>query len=150
MQAQKCLLPRHPRDGPYTPDVGRKLSKPRPAQGSRLLDLRKRAGLSQTELARILGVSQANIALWERSERPPRALILPPLAKALGVDVEDIIGGKPGTHGRANDAVVSRKPGPVGRLRKVFEEASLLPRRQQQKVVDIVTALVHEYRREAG
>ena len=99
------------------------------------------------ELARIVGVSQANVAVWERSSKPPRSELLEPLAKTFGVRVEDLLGAKP--HPKAPDAS-PRKPGPVGKLQKAFEEASALPRRQQQKVVEVLTALLHEYQRKAS
>ncbi len=35
-----------------------------------------------------------------------------------------------------------RGAGPTGRMRKVFESASQLPRRGQQRIVDVVDALV--------
>ena len=98
------------------------------------------------QLARIVGVSQANVALWERSSKPPRSEILGPLAKALGVRVEDLLG----TKSELPKAASPRKPGPVGRLQKAFEQAAALPRSQQQKVVEIVTALLHEYQRKAS
>jgi len=39
---------------------------------------------------------------------------------------------------------------PVGKVRKLFEEVSELPRRQQEKVVEFVSALVEQYRRRAS
>lgn len=47
---------------PYTLGMGRKLTKTRPPQAARLVALRKAAGLSQAELARLIGEPQANIA----------------------------------------------------------------------------------------
>jgi len=127
--------------------VGRKLSKPRPAQGARLVALRKAAGLTQTELAHSVGVPQANIAFWERSDKPPRSDVLPKLAEVLGARIEDILGpaGSGGSVTRTR-----RRSGPVGKLEKAFEEAASLPRRQQQKVVEIVSAIVNEFRRKAS
>ncbi|CAN5175788.1 hypothetical protein BH09MYX1_BH09MYX1_58830 [soil metagenome] len=75
-------------------------------------------------------------------------MVLDALARALGVHVEDLLGDK--ADRRPTDASQPRKPGPVGKLQKAFEQAAALPRRQQQKVVEIVTALVHEYTREAS
>jgi hypothetical protein len=43
-----------------------------------------------------------------------------------------------------------RASGPVGEVQKVFEEVKKLPRRQQRKVVEIVSALVAQYRRKAS
>ncbi|MBK6520160.1 MAG: helix-turn-helix domain-containing protein [Polyangiaceae bacterium] len=59
------------------------LQGPRPAQGARLLALRRAAGLTQVELAKALGVSNANIAFWEWSAKPPRSDVLPCLGSRL-------------------------------------------------------------------
>ena len=111
--------------------------KVRPVQGERLRTLRAAAGLSQIELAELIGESQQNVAYWEQAEKPPRSDVLPKMAKALGVSVEEIL-GEPKT---------SRNGGAKGKLRLVFDEVSRLPRRQQDKVVEIVTALVEQYKR---
>jgi len=39
----------------------------------------------------------------------------------------------------------ARKTGPNGKVHKVFEEVSKLPRRQQEKIVEVVSALVSQY-----
>ena len=46
---------------------------------------------SIAELASYVGVPQANIAFWERSEKPPRSEVLSKMAEALGVNVEDLL-----------------------------------------------------------
>ena len=74
--------------------MGRKLTKSRPKQGARLAELRKAAGLSQYDLARKVGVPQPNIAFWELSAKPPRSDVLPKLARALGVTLDDLIEDK--------------------------------------------------------
>src|SRR5882762_7020139 len=45
-------------------------TRPGGAPATAPAELRKAAGLSQYELARYVGVPQANIAFWERSEKP--------------------------------------------------------------------------------
>jgi transcriptional regulator with XRE-family HTH domain len=132
-----------PRDGPYTQSVGRKLKKPRPAQGTRLVALRQAAGFSQAELAELVEEPQANIASWERNAKPPRSDALPKLARALGVRVEDLLG--------ETEVPVTHRAGPVGQVQKIFEEVRKLPRRQQQqKVIDVVSAMLEQYKRKAG
>ncbi|MFH1176379.1 MAG: helix-turn-helix transcriptional regulator [Acidobacteriota bacterium] len=120
----------------------RRLSKPRPNQGARLVELRTAAGLSQAELAKLIGEPQANVGYWETSSKPPRADVIPKLAKVLGVRVEALLD--------ANEPIVRRGVGPVGKVRKIFDEVSLLPRQQQERVVDVVAAMVEQYRRHAG
>jgi transcriptional regulator with XRE-family HTH domain len=124
---------------PYSPSVPRKPSRSRgkrPEQGTRLLALRKAAGLTQIELAKLLGVPHANIAFWEWSEKPPRSDLLASMARALGVRVEDLLGDAPSSP--------PRRSGPVGKLQRVFELARTLPRRDQELVAKFVTTLVEQ------
>ncbi len=114
----------------------RTLTKERPPQGQRLADFRRAAGLSQYELAAIVGEPQPNIAYWEQSAKPPRSDVLPQMAQALGVSVEALLGGEYAT---------PKKARPVGRVQKVFEDVSKLPRRQQEKIVEFVAAYVKQY-----
>ena len=126
---------------PYSLSMPRKLSKPRPRQGSHLAALRQAAGLTQTELAKLVGDTQRNIAYWEQAEKPPRSDIVPKLAKVLGVSVEQLLGISP---------LADRRPGPVGKTQRAFEEVARLPRSQQDKIVEIVDALVDQFKRKAS
>lgn len=119
------------------PTMARKLTKTRPRQGARIAALRQNAGLSQAELARLIGESQQNIAFWELSDKPPRSDILIPMAKTLGVSVEDLLTDK---------KINQKRGGPVGKLRKTFDEVSSLPRRQQEKIIEFVSALILQYK----
>lgn len=123
----------------YNAGMGRPISKPRPSTGTRLATLRKAAGLSQAELAKALGVPQSTVGYWETAPKPPRSDVLPKLAKVLGVRVEDILGTTP--------IASPSRPGPVGKLQRAFEHASVLPRRQQELVVEFVDTLVHRQKR---
>lgn len=111
---------------------------PRPAQGARLLALRKAAGLTQIELAKALGVSNANIAFWEWSQKPPRSDVLPAMARALRVRVEDILGSEPNA---------AKHPSPSGKLQSTFEKVRALPRRHQELVVRFVDTLVEQQKK---
>lgn len=103
--------------------------------GQLLAQLRKTAGLSQRELARLLGVRQSNIAFWEHSDKPPRSEILPPMAKILGVTVESLLMAQP----------LERKGGPVGKLRKIFDQVAALPRHQQDKIIEVVSVFLNQF-----
>ena len=121
--------------GAYASPMSRQLSKPRPRQGARLAGLRRAAGLSQAELAELVGETQRNIAYWEQAEKPPRSDVIPKLADVLGVSVEVLLSAD-------GELARSRPRGPVGRVRRVFENVSRLPRRQQDKIIEIVEAFV--------
>ena len=130
------------RDGPYTPTMGRKLKSPRHKQGAHIAQLRKAKGLTQAELAALIGVPQPNIALWEKSDKPPRSDVLPHMARIFGVKIEDLF------------VPVDRKPAPkrqpVGKVQRLFDQVTKLPRSQQHKVVEVLAALVHKFARKAG
>jgi transcriptional regulator with XRE-family HTH domain len=124
----------------YNLPMARKLSKPRPKLGAHLAALRINAGLSQEELAQRTGVLQQTIAFWEQSDKPPRSEVLHGLADALGVTVETLLSENGG-------AVAARKKGgPEGKLRKIFEDASRLPRRQQDKIAEFVSAFINQHK----
>ena len=123
----------------YNRDVARPRTKPRAKQGRHLAELRKAAGLSQTELAEVLEVPQSNIAFWEQSDKPPRSDLLPKMADALGVEIAELLNLNGGR------VTVQRSSRPPGKVRKVFEDVSRLPRRQQEHIVRVVSALVMQY-----
>jgi len=110
--------------------------KERPALGQRLVELRQAAGLTQMQLADKLGVHNSNIAFWELSGTPPRGEVLPKMAEALAVSVDELLGVTPPK---------PKKQAAKGRLQLVFESASKLPRRQQQKIAEVVEALVSQH-----
>jgi transcriptional regulator with XRE-family HTH domain len=126
----------------YNAGMPRKLTKTRPRQGAHLMALRKRANLSQIELAQIVDDSQQNIAYWEQSDKPPRSDVLPKLASALGISVEELL--------NPSSPLPKRHGGPVGKVRKTFEEVSRLPRSQQDKIIEIVSALIAQFKKKTG
>jgi transcriptional regulator with XRE-family HTH domain len=103
----------------------------RPPLAQRLASLRKDAGLSQAQLAAKIGVHSSNIAFWELSGTPPRGEVLPDLARELGVSVDVLLG-----------VVASKPPIARGRLQEAFHAAAKLPRRRQQKILEVVEALL--------
>ena len=59
--------------------------------GDRLAALRKAAGLTQTDLARELGVSRRMIAYYEGETKYPPTAILLRLAQTLGVTTDELL-----------------------------------------------------------
>jgi len=108
---------------PYTGDMSE--------QVSHLRQLRESVGLSVRELARRIDQQPTNISFWERTGKLPRSDVLVPIAKALGVSVEELLGEKE-----------PRRTTPDSRLGRSFEAVSKLPRRQQGKILDVVEALI--------
>jgi len=88
------------------------------------------------QLAGKIGVHHSNIAFWELSGTPPRGEVLPKMAHALGVSVDALLGVTPPK---------PKRQAAKGRLQYVFEAASKLPRRQQEKVAEFVGAFVKQH-----
>jgi transcriptional regulator with XRE-family HTH domain len=109
------------------------------AQSIRLKELRETAGLSLRELARRIGEDHSNVRYWETSGNLPRSDVLIPMAKALGVSVEQLLG----------EAKPKLVRAPKGKIGEVFESVTRLPRRQQQKIAEVVKALVAQHGHEA-
>lgn len=113
--------------------TGRPSSRPRPEFGARLHALREAAGLTQAQIADKLGISPRAYAFWEREPVSLRAEQIATLADVLAVTADEIVG---------RSQPKRRGPGPAGKLRQVFEQASKLPRSQQAKVAEFVEAFV--------
>lgn len=139
MQAKNNPAPNFSENMFYDLVMARKMTRSRPKQGAYLAELREAAGLSQTELGRLVGETQQNIAFWEQCDYPPRSDVLLKMSKVLGVAVEDLLTGMP---------TKKRKGGPTGKVQKIFESVSKLPKRQQEKIVEFVSAFVNQYQQQ--
>ncbi len=62
--------------------------------GERIRGYRLAAGLSQGELAQLVGVTRAVVTAWESGKACPKLDKLYPLANALKVDLYDLVCGK--------------------------------------------------------
>jgi len=107
---------------------------PDAVRAHQLSKLRKAAGLSQRELARALDVHHSNVSFWERTGVAPRGEVLPKMAEILGVSVDTLLGENP----KAKAAAAA----PAGRARLAFAAVSKLPRARQQKILEVVEALL--------
>lgn len=122
---------------PYTPDMkaGHPVRSKRSNFGERLRSLREAAGLSQRQVAVQLGISQPSYALWELHDVALRPDQLTRLAAILRVEVDDFF----------DPTRIRHQGGPMGKMRKLFEAASRLPRSQQQKITAVLEAFVNQH-----
>lgn len=119
--------------------AGRLNTKEAPPFGQRLATLRQRKGLTQIQLAARMNTTQKMIDYYERRSPNPTLDVMQKIAAALEISVTELLG---------EEAVAVRralKNGPTGKVQKVFEEVSRLPRRQQEKIIEFVTAYVRQY-----
>lgn len=105
---------------------------------NRLVRLRKEAGLSQAQMAEKLGISQTVVSDYERGALRLHGELILKLAEILGVSADELLG-------RETNKPKAR---PTGKVQQVFEEVSNLPRRQQDKVVEFVSAFVRQQQAE--
>jgi transcriptional regulator with XRE-family HTH domain len=101
--------------------------------GKRVAELRVKAGLSQAQLAQAVGLPQRTIANYETIANYIPSSLLPALADALGVAIEDIIG---------IPAPKVAKRGPKSRLEKQFEELRRLPKTEQDLASQLLQRLL--------
>lgn len=58
----------------------------------RIKELREAAGLTQAEVARVMGVDPAAVARWDTGQLLPRAAKLPRLADLFGCTIDALYG----------------------------------------------------------
>ena len=60
--------------------------------GERIADLRRERGITQENLAGIIGVSAQAISKWENNATMPDIMLLPIIADTLGVTIDELFG----------------------------------------------------------
>ena len=104
--------------------------------GQRIAQFRKDQGLTQTQLAEVLGISQQTMAHYEVGRLRIAVAMLPALAKALAVSIEELM-----------DTPVKAakgKRGPTPALQRQIEQISQLPRAKQKFVMEMLEAVIHQ------
>jgi len=106
--------------------------------GQRIAALRNERGLTQVQLAEILGYSQQQVLSFEKGRRRIPVSALPDLSKALGVSVEELLGA-------AEEKPAKRGPAP--KLQRQLEQLSQLPRSQQRFVSQMLDTVLQQAER---
>ena len=106
--------------------TGRPAKTKRSEFGERLFAARQQLGLSQTQMAEKLGITQPSYAGWERRETALKPEHLVQLSSILNVTVDHLLGKENGRQ---------RSGGPAGKARQIFERVSQLPRATQQRIL---------------
>lgn len=81
-------------------------------------------------------MTQKLITYWEHNDVALRVDQLTAIAKALNLSVDELLG---------QPVPKIRSGGPVGKARQIFEAVSRLPRKQQEKVFDILQPFIKEH-----
>ncbi len=68
--------------------------------GEKIIELRKKNGITQDELAKNVGVTPQAVSKWERSVASPDLFLIPELAKYFNVSADELLGlASPSTEG---------------------------------------------------
>ncbi len=99
--------------------------------GDRIAEIREQLGLSQSGLAREVGISQSAISQIEAGERNPTYEMLRQIATALGVSVAHLVGGD--VEGLTPDEIVH------------FRQYRSLPDKARKELEDFAAYLRHKH-----
>jgi transcriptional regulator with XRE-family HTH domain len=101
------------------------------ALGQRIAAARKARDLTQQQLADELGIAQQTLAHYEAGRLRVAVALLPPLARALGVSIEHLIG--------ENELrSTAGKRGPASRIQTQPERIQALARARQRFLADMI------------
>jgi transcriptional regulator with XRE-family HTH domain len=111
--------------------------------GARLAGFRKQAGISQTALAREIGISQRMMAYYEGPSAFAPAKLLPAMARALAVSVEALLGTE--TAKRKTKALDTR-------MQRRLQQIASLPPEERRQIMQLLDALIErgQLKRRAG
>jgi transcriptional regulator with XRE-family HTH domain len=104
--------------------------------GSRIARCRNEANLTQVQLADALGIPQPQLASYEIGRRRVPVSLLPSLARALAVPIEDLIG--------EDGPQPSPRRGPASRVQQQLERIQSLPRAQQRFVMQMIDTVLQQ------
>ena len=102
--------------------------------GARVAELRKARDITQVEVAEHLGVSQQTANAYETGYRRIPVSALPPLARFLGVSLDELVG----------ETTQAKKRGPTPRLQQQLEQINQLPHAKQRFVIEMLDTVLQQ------
>ena len=106
-----------------------------------IVRLRKQAGMTQEELASLLGISAQSVSKWETGVTMPDILLLPILADVFGVQIDALFGKEAKSGGEVS--ADSAFDAACGRLKRIFAESM----HQKEKGASVFESEFAEYER---
>lgn len=100
----------------------------------RVAELRRGNALTQAQVAECLGISQQAYARYEAAQRKIPVDLLPKLAEAFAISVEDLLGV----------SVTEKKRGPQSQLERRFREIQDLPKKEQRFIIEALDRLLQK------
>lgn len=102
--------------------------------GKRTAEVGKEHEIAQVQMAEALGISQQQVASYEVGRRRVPISMLPTLAQALSVTVEDLLGETPKTG----------KRGPAPQLQQKLQRVAQLSRAKQRFVLEMLDTVLQQ------
>lgn len=102
--------------------------------GARVAELRKVRDITQVQVAKHLGVSQQTANAYETGYRRIPVSALSPLARYLGVSLDELVG----------ETAQSPKRGPTPKLQRQIEQIQKLPRTKQRFVMQMLDTVLQQ------
>jgi transcriptional regulator with XRE-family HTH domain len=111
--------------------------------GERLVELRKAHGLTQYDLADLIGTTQRTISYYENEGGHPQAPVMAHLARALNVSTDELLGVKKSLRTSQSKKTAANHEDPeIRRVWKKFQQLLTLPEKDQRAVIRLVNSLV--------
>lgn len=104
--------------------------------GTRLRQLRLERGFTQQELANEINVSQRVIVYYERESNHPPSDLLPSIANALGVSVDELLGLK------ATKKIKSTQGSLSPRLERRLQQIESLSSKNKRQLLQIIDTFI--------
>ncbi len=104
----------------------------------RLVRLRKERGITQAQMATLLGVSQPVVSDYERGALRLHGELILKVAEILGVSADELLG-------RDEHADQRKKRGRQSQLEKQLTAIADLPRKEQQQLLAVVEAFISQH-----
>lgn len=108
------------------------------AFGQRMSEARKTQGVTQVQLAEMLGMSQQTIANYEGGQLRVVASMVHNLAEAIGVSVIELMGES------KSQPSPKKKRGPQSKLERQIEQINKLPRSKQKFVEEMLDTVLQQ------
>ncbi len=125
-----------------TPEMPRK-KRMKSDFGERLIELRKARGLTQYDLADLIGTTQRTISYYENEGGHPQAPVMAHLARALNISTDELLGVKKGVRtSQAKKAAANHEDPEIRRVWRKFQQLLTLPEKDQRAVIRLVNSLV--------
>jgi len=106
--------------------------------GARIQELRKQNDLSIVDLAQKIGVSKSQLIRYESKGALPPADILNNLAELFGTSIDYLMNGT--ADQKAQESLKTTN------LLQRFKEIEAMPEREQNVIVEVITAFVRDFK----